>query len=197
MILSITIASVSIRKDMLNNLLDELNRQIKENNYQEEVEIIIDDDDDRFLGTKRKLMLLKAKGLFTCAIDDDDFVNPNYVKLIVESIKKDNSVDCLGINGIITVNGENPKKWIISCEFDDWFEKDNIYYRTPNHICPIKTELVRLADFDDVSWNEDYPFSQRVKKFLKKETTINESIYIYQYNTETSLHNYQNERKNK
>jgi hypothetical protein len=197
MILTITIASVSIRKEMLKNLLSELNRQIKENNYQEEVEIIIDNDDDIFLGTKRKLMLSKAKGLFTCAIDDDDFVHPNYVKLIVEAIKKDNSVDCLGINGIITVNGENPKKWIISCEFDDWFEEDNIYYRTPNHICPIKTELVRLAGFDDVAWNEDYPFSQRVKKFLKKETIIDESIYIYQYNTETSLHNYQNERRKK
>lgn len=194
MILTITIASVSVRKDMLKSLLEELNKQISENNLQDEVEIIVDDDDNRFLGLKRKLMLSKAKGLFTCAIDDDDFICPNYVKLIVDAIKKDDSVDCLGINGIITTNGLEPKKWVISCHYEDWFEKDEVYYRTPNHICPIKTELARIVDFEEVAWREDYPFSKGIKPYLKKETIIEEPIYFYQYNTETSLHNYQNDK---
>lgn len=60
--LSITIASVSIRKDMLNNLLAELNKQIEDNNLNNEVEILVDNDDLRYLGTKRKLMLEQAKG---------------------------------------------------------------------------------------------------------------------------------------
>ena len=192
MILTITIASVSIRKEMLDSLLKELNRQINENNLQDEVEILVDDDDKRFLGTKRKLMLSKARGYFTCAIDDDDWVSENYIQLIVNAIKNNADIDCIGINGVITTNGENPKKWIISCHFEDWFEKDDIYYRTPNHICPIKTELVRIADFDDVAWGEDYPFSQRVKPLLKKEIEIAEPLYVYQFSTSGSLHNYQN-----
>ena len=194
MLLTITIASVSVRSSMLEILLVELNKQISENNFENEVEIIIDADDDRFLGTKRKLMLSQAKGLFTCAIDDDDFVYPNYIKDIIEAIKKDTSVDCLAINGIITTNGLNPKKWFISCHYEDWFEEDDIYYRTPNHICPIKTELVKIADFDDVAWGEDYPFSQRIKSILKSETIIESPLYHYQYSTENSLHNYQNEK---
>jgi hypothetical protein len=194
MLLSITIASVSIRKEMLDNLLLELNKQIAENNSQEEVEILIDADDDRFLGTKRKLMLSEAKGLFTCAIDDDDFIFPNYIKLIIEAIKNDSSVDCLGINGIITTNGINPKQWFISCHYEDWSEENDIYYRTPNHICPIKTELVKIANFDDVAWGEDYPFSQRIKSILKRETIIESPLYHYQYSTENSLHNFQNEK---
>lgn len=194
MILTVTIASVSIRKTMLENLLSELYNQIETYNLKDEVEILVDDDDKIFLGTKRKIMLSKAKGIFTCAIDDDDMVSKDYLKKITDAIKKDESVDCLGINGIITTNGINPKRWVISCHYEDWFEKDEIYYRTPNHICPIKTELARLADFDDVSWNEDYPFSQRVKKFLKRETVIDEPIYHYQFNTESSLNNYQNEQ---
>lgn len=194
MLLSITIASVSIRKEMLDNLLSELNRQIVESSLQSEVEILVDDDDDRFLGTKRKIMLSKANGLFTCAVDDDDFVCPNYVKLIVDAINKDNSVDCLGINGVITTNGLEPKKWIISCHYEDWFEENGIYYRTPNHICPIKTELARIVNFDEVAWGEDYPFSKNIKPYLKTETTIDEPIYYYNYNTETSLHNYQNNK---
>lgn len=194
-LLTITIASVSIRKTMLDNLLSELNKQIAENNLENEVEILVDDDDNRFLGTKRKLMLTQAKGLFTCAIDDDDFVSPIYVKSIIEAIKKDKSVDCLGINGIITTNGENPKKWVISCHYEDWFEQDGVYYRTPNHICPIRTELARIGDFDEVAWGEDYPFSMRMKSLLNKETTIDEPLYYYQYNTETSLHNYQEGKK--
>jgi hypothetical protein len=39
MILTITIASVSIRKEMLTALLAELNRQIIENGYEKDVEI--------------------------------------------------------------------------------------------------------------------------------------------------------------
>jgi hypothetical protein len=194
MILTVTIASVSIRKNMLENLLSELYNQIETYNLKDEVEILVDDDDKRFLGTKRKIMLSKAKGIFTCAIDDDDMVSKDYLKKITDAIKKDESVDCLGINGIITTNGLNPKRWVISCHYEDWFEEDETYYRTPNHICPIKTELARLADFDDVSWNEDYPFSQRVKKFLKRETVIDEPIYHYKFNTESSLNNYQNEQ---
>ena len=197
MILTITIASVSIRKEMLDNLLLNLDKQIKENNLENEVEVLVDADDDRFLGTKRKLMLSKAKGLFTCAIDDDDEISPNYVKLIVDAIKQDESVDCLGINGIITTNGENPKKWVISCKFEDWFEENDIYYRTPNHICPIKTELAREGGFDDVAWGEDYPFSQRMKNLLHTETTIDEPIYFYHYNTNTSLHDYQDGKSEK
>jgi hypothetical protein len=194
MILTITIASVSIRKEMLDSLLKELNRQINENNLQDEVEILVDDDDDRFLGTKRKLMLSKAKGYFTCAIDDDDWVSENYIYLIVNSIKNNADIDCIGINGIITTNGENPKKWIISCHFEDWFEKDDVYYRTPNHICPIKTELVRIADFEEVSWGEDYPFSQSIKPLLLKEATIEEPLYYYNYHTENSLYHYQKQK---
>jgi hypothetical protein len=195
MILTITIASVSIRKNMLDSLLTELNRQIAEHNFQNEVEILVDDDDSRFLGTKRKIMLSKAKGLFTCAIDDDDWVSLNYVSLIVNAIKSDTSVDCIGINGVITTNGEDAKKWFISCHYEDWFEEEDIYYRTPNHICPIKTELARISDFDEVAWGEDYPFAQRMKNLLHKETQISEPIYYYNYNTNNSLHEYQKQKK--
>lgn len=194
MILTITIASVSIRKDMLVTLLAELNRQINENGYEKDVEILVDDDDKRFLGTKRKEMLSKAQGLFTCAIDDDDWISENYVRLIVEAIKNNPAVDNLKINGIITTDGENPKKWIISCHFEDWFEEEGVYYRTPNHICPIKTELVRIAGFDEVAWGEDYPFSQRIKPLVKSEVEIEEPLYFYQYSVNGSLHNYQEEK---
>jgi hypothetical protein len=176
---------------MLTALLAELNRQIIENGYEKDVEILVDDDDKRFLGTKRKEMLSKAQGLFTCAIDDDDWVSENYVRLIVEAIKNNPFIDNLAINGIITIDGENPKQWFISCHFEDWFEEDGIYYRTPNHICPIKTELVRIAGFDEVAWGEDYPFSQRVKSLLKSEVEIEEPLYFYQYSVDGSLHNYQ------
>jgi hypothetical protein len=195
MTLSITIASISKRKSMLDALLHEINNQIVQNNLQDEVEILVDDDEDRFLGTKRKLMLSQAKGLFTCAIDDDDWITENYVKLIVEAIKNNPNIDNLGINGIITTDGENPKKWVISCHFDDWYEEDDVYYRTPNHICPIRTDLARIADFDEVDWGEDYPFSQRIKPLLKNEAVIEEPLYIYQFSTTGSLNDYQKNKR--
>jgi hypothetical protein len=80
---------------------------------------------------------------------------------------------------------------MLNCLVEDWFEEDGVYYRTPNHICPIKTELVRIVDFDDVAWGEDYPFSQRIKPLLKSEVEIEEPLYFYQYSVSGSLHNYQ------
>ena len=107
----------------------------------------------QFLGTKRKIMLSKAKGIFTCAIDDDDMVSKDYLKKITDAIKKDESVDCLGINGIITTNGLNPKRWVISCHYEDWFEEDETYYRTPNHICPINFKLgIHHCVLQTVGW---------------------------------------------
>lgn len=180
---------------MLDSLLCELNRQVSENNLENEVEILVDDDDKRFLGTKRKIMLSQAKGLFTCAIDDDDWISSNYVSAIVNAIKSDVSVDCIGINGVITTNGQDERKWFISCHYEDWFEEDGIYYRTPNHICPIKTELAREVNFEEVPWGEDYPFSQKMKSLLHKETQISEPIYYYNYSTINSLHDYQKQNE--
>jgi hypothetical protein len=193
--LTITIATISKRKELFEELILQLNQQMKYYSLQEEVEILFDDDDDRFLGTKRRLMLEKAKGLFICAIDDDDIVSDKYLPLILSAIKKDETVDCIGINGVITVNDQDKRQWYISCEYKDWFEDNSIYYRTPNHICPIRTDLAKLANFDDVKWGEDYPFSQRVKQHLHRETKVSEPIYWYRYDTEKSLSKYQEEKK--
>jgi hypothetical protein len=194
-LLTITIASVSIRKSLLALLLKELKRQIQENNLKDEIEILVDDDDDRFLGTKRKEMVAKAKGLFTCAIDDDDWISDDYITLIVNALKKNPNVDCLGIEGLISFNGLESKKWKISCAYEDWYEDENYYYRTPNHICPIKTEFVKTANFDDVAWGEDYSFSKRIKQYLKNEIRINTPIYYYQYDSNNSLYNYQDKKQ--
>jgi len=195
LILTITIASVSLRKKLLTSLLLELERQISENNLQDEVEILIDDDDDKFLGTKRKEMVAKAKGLFTCAIDDDDWISDDYITQIVNAIKNNPDVDCLSIQGIISFNGLNEKKWKISCAYEDWSEDEDYYYRTPNHICPIKTQFVKIANFDDVSWGEDYSFSKRIKSYLSNEIAIDKPIYYYKYDTENSLYNFQDKKQ--
>ena len=192
--LTITIATIPKRKPLFDSLMNELKRQISTFGYEDEVEILFDSDDDRFLGTKRKLMLEKAQGLFTCAIDDDDQISEFYLYHLISAINQDETVDCLAINGFITTNGQDERKWFISCHYEDWFEKDKIYYRTPNHICPIRTDIARLVDFQDVDWGEDYPFSQNIKPFLKRETPVPEPIYWYRYNTEESLANYQKQK---
>jgi hypothetical protein len=195
MILSITIATISLRKKLFDKLYSELLRQIKEYNLFNEVEILIDNDNDRYLGTKRKMLLDKAKGLFTCAIDDDDNISADYLKQIIDAIKINPNVDCIGINGTIIINNGEPKQWFISCKYEDWFEENNIYFRTPNHITPIKTELVRQINFDEVPWGEDYNFSKKIKPLLINETIIESPIYIYNYNTTDSLYQYQQNRK--
>jgi len=54
-----------------------------------------------------------------------------------------------------------------------------VYYRTPNHLNPIKREIVLQVGYSDMRRGEDFDFSTRVFNLLKTETKIETSIYYY------------------
>lgn len=146
----------------------------------DDVEVIVDDSMEYNIGCKRNKLLQKAKGKWVVFIDDDDVVSEDYVNLIIVATRF--NPDCIGINGIITTNGKNERKWYISKQYKEWFTHNNIYYRTPNHISPIKRELALQAGFPDIKHGEDAEYSRRVLPLLKNEYIIAEPIYHYKYN---------------
>src|ERR1700748_2713921 len=112
MILSILIPSTIDRHNLLSKLLDELYKQINENDAHDRVEILtLIDNKEKPTGTKRNELYELAKGEWSVSIDSDDWVYPYYVKEIL--IASESNYDCFGINGIMTVNGGNEKKWYI------------------------------------------------------------------------------------
>lgn len=168
------IATMPKRQERLNKLLRNLKQQINE--Y---VEVIIDDSMDYNIGVKRQLLLDKANGEYIVYIDDDDQISKEYIDKILEAAKS--GADCMAITGLITTNGLYPKKWYISKKYGKWFERNKIYYRTPNHISPVKRSIAIQAGFPPISQGEDAEYSSRILPLLNTEVRINGNLYFYQY----------------
>lgn len=172
--LSILIATMPLRRDKLANLRQVLDRQMTP-----EVEIITDISMSYNIGCKRNKMLEMASGTYIVFCDDDDLIAADYVTKILEACKAD--CDCIGISGVITTNGKQEMNWHISRDYQGWFERNNVYYRTPNHISPVKRELALKAGFPEVAFSEDYEYSMRLLPLLKSEIKIPGILYYYRY----------------
>lgn len=177
--LSILIATMPSRKHDLNNLLFDLRPQCEP--YIDLVEIIMDTRIDINIGQKRNALLEKSIGYYVVYIDDDDHISPNYVESIL--LATETNPDCIGISGWITTNGNKRKDWHISKDFKRWHEKNNIYYRTPNHISPVLRELALAAGFPEWKHGEDAEYSKRLLPMLKTEVKIKGYLYHYDFKT--------------
>lgn len=144
------------------------------------VEVGVDSSMDYNIGAKRNKLLQQAKGEYIVFIDDDDEITSNYVSLILEACKSGS--DCIGISGIITTNGGDKRQWHISKDYGSWYTgPDGTYYRTPNHISPVRRELALQAGFPEISFGEDAEYSRRLLPLLKTEVKIEQNIYHYKY----------------
>lgn len=133
------------------------------------------------IGEKRNMMVNEAQGEYMCFIDDDDRIADNYIDLVMAGIAT--NPDCCSLNGIITTDGKDPKQFIHSIDYTEFFERDGTYYRCPNHLNTIRTDLARQCPFPDWQRSEDsnFAFQLRDKGLLKKEYKIAETLYYYDY----------------
>lgn len=130
-------------------------------------------------GKKRNLMMAETTGQYVAAIDDDDNVTTHYIELIFRSIST--TPDCIGIVGILNEPGKPTWTFRHSITVRNWCKDKTkrIYFRPPNHLNPIKTEIAKRCPFPDITIGEDRAFSDAVKVLTKTEVFIEEPIYIY------------------
>jgi glycosyltransferase involved in cell wall biosynthesis len=177
---SILICTLEERKATFRKLYRELKKQIAENNLVGQVEIRAFCDNRKYtVGFKRNALLKASKGKYVCYIDDDDWVHEKYVSMIFEKLQK--NPDCVSLKGIITTNGKNPRLFIHSNAYKEWFERDGIYYRSPNHLNPIRRDIAMLCKFPETNAGEDHAWSMALARsgLLKKEEIIDEPYYFY------------------
>jgi glycosyltransferase involved in cell wall biosynthesis len=184
--LSILICTLEERKLQYDNLRSSLFSQYcLLPQYQESVEILsCCDNREMSVGAKRNALLKQSTGNFLVFIDDDDSIHPNYIKLVLEALQS--NPDCVGLNGIITFNGTNPRKFVHSIKVNEWYESDGVYYRYPNHLNPVKRELALQVGFPECNFGEDKNYSDRLKPLLKTEVMIDTPIYFYNYDDKKS-----------
>ena len=179
--LSILTCSLKNREKLLRRLDQKLIPQVK---YLPQVELLTNiDSGEKSIGQKRNELLQASKGEYVVFIDDDDLISDRYVNNILNAISY-KSPDCCGIEGKIYLDFDKTKKFIHSIRYKEWGEDDYAYYRSPNHINPIKREIALSIGFENISHGEDKIFSEKILPFLKTEIYIKEPIYFYRPSNE-------------
>lgn len=183
-LLSICVCSISKRREMYDNLKRIIMNQIHSVSIKYGFGVATLHthlNDTMTIGAKRHGLVQSSNDKFIVFIDDDDMISDDYVELIIDAIIENPNSDCIGIKGKITFNGSGEKKWEISKDFGAWFEDVNIYYRTPNHISPVRTEIAKKVGFPNISNGEDYAYSMGILPYLHNEIKIDKEIYHYQF----------------
>lgn len=180
MILSILICTIPERSKSLDKLVNELRRQIDFGGYPAE---IVTQDDPRGvpIGTKRNKLIERSIGKYTVFIDDDDFVDCDYIRLIFNSLQHE--PDCVGIIGRMFLNGNNLLLFHHSMKYLT-YATNSIMEKPAGHLNPIKRSITSKFRFIEENKSEDTDFAlQMVKaKAINSECFIEEKpIYFYNY----------------
>lgn len=186
--LSILIPTVHNRRNtFLPRILDQVYSQYDKLSpeKQKEVEILVFMDNKTImLGDKRNLMIEQAQGEYVVFIDDDDRISDKYIDSILMATYENK--DAIVFLCEVTVNNGIPKVCYYSKDYIRDYNDVNNYYRLPNHICAVKKEIAEKVEFPSIAYGEDSGYSKKLKPLLKSETKINEVLYYYDFNSETT-----------
>ena len=143
------------------------------------IEILTDAIEPMPIGTKRNNLVSAARGEYICFVDDDDTVTPDYVSSILAALES--KPDCVGLEGVISWADGTSQIFKHSLQFAGWYTgMDGVYYRTPNHLNPVKREIAASIGFSpSLSIGEDFDYAQRLRPKLRTEEYVDHPIYNY------------------
>lgn len=185
-LLSILIPTIPDRKDFLARLMKDLEPQ-----KTAEVEILVDCDKAQRdggppTGERRTKLVHACRGEFLMFVDDDDLIATDAVARITAAIKENPNVDVIGFEGRMCVDGNMAavRPFYHSCRFD-WREKNGVYYRPPNHLNPVRREIVlKVMPFLPVTFGEDRDYAKRLRPHLgveREHWLEGGPVYLYLY----------------
>jgi hypothetical protein len=187
MVLSILVCSTYARAKQLGKLVDYLRAQMRE--YPREVELVVEIDGGGMkVGEKRQRLLERAVGTYVAFVDDDDWVAHDYVRRIVTALRATPGADCCSLEGVLVENGGTPQRFTHSVKWDGWYTKDQVHYRTPNHLSCIRLDHALAVGFVAKDVGEDHEFSTKVRSLLKIEADTGPApLYYYWFNAKSSV----------
>lgn len=182
--LSILILTLPTRIDSYAKLIKSLNLQVIQNNLIGRVQILsLCDTKEISVGEKRNILLNKSVGKYVCFIDDDDEIASNYLIKIISALNSNADV--------ITFCGDYVENKIrtpfsISMVHRNNYNHTNLFSRLPNHLCPVKRQIALSCQFTDKNFGEDSDYAERINKYIKNEFHIQDKLYFYMYDSNTS-----------
>jgi len=183
--LSILIATVIDRRTLFNPLYDEFLKQVRETGFQETEVLFEEDNKEISIGAKRQKLLNRAKGEYIVFFDSDDLPKSYYIKEILEAIRKNQGVHCIGFEIAMTSDGINPQLCCHSLKYKNWGSGVDgyDYVRNVTHFNPVRRELALSVGFKDVRYGEDKIYSDSVTSICKTEVFIPKVLFDYRYTT--------------
>ena len=161
------------RKATLQLLLGNLNGQLAALEDPWAVEIRINrDGGEKPVGVKRNELLAVARGRYVVFIDDDDQVAPDYMADILAALARQPGVDCVVFAGELTVDSHDAGPFDFGLEHRHYYQQDGVYYRTPNHLCPVKRTLALATGFPAVNRGEDTDYAVRLYPQLQSQAVV-------------------------
>jgi glycosyltransferase involved in cell wall biosynthesis len=182
--LSILIPTLPEREHLYNQMSEYLT-SICPFEYINDLHIISDKRDRKVpTGQKRNDLVSQARGDYFVFVDDDDQLHTDYLRDIFAAIES--KPDVITFNGFMTTDGAQRVDFEIRLDHPYKAEIRNfkeIYLRYPNHLCPMKRELVKDVKFEHVWQGEDYRWATKIRELglLKTEVVIEKDLYHYQY----------------
>lgn len=141
------------------------------------------------LGEKRNRLLDMASGDYICFIDDDDMVPEYYIDSLLTEIHEHNP-DAIGWWQSRYKDGTfiGYSVHSIACcgysrEYDNDTKCGTVFYRPPNHLNAVKSELAKNTAFQRIDKWEDIDYTMRLLPKLKTERFIPKFMYTYYYVT--------------
>lgn len=183
MTLSILVCSVTNRfNTFLPNIINKLQSQA--DNF-DDVEIIcLIDNKKIMLGDKRNQMVNIAIGDYVTFVDDDDDIADNYVEKLY--LATDSKADVITFRVDVSLNGGEYKPCYYSKDYPNDYNEPDSYHRLPNHIMCIKRELVLATPYKSILRGEDSAFAKDLLPKIKTECALNDTLYFYNFNQETT-----------
>lgn len=183
--LSILLITFPERATYLAPLIAELDKQRA--GYPVEI-MYLGDCRSLHVGKKRNLLKSIASGKYSIWIDDDDWIEPNYVSEIMKGVEQD--PDCVTFNNKVFLHEPtllHPKvhRSIFKLEHKKrrLDSKTKTNYLLPCHINAIRHSIAMKHDFPDGSYcGADFSWSERIQPELRTEYHINKELYHHRCN---------------
>ena len=174
-LLTIGIPTIEQRKECFNQLYAELKKQSEP--FGNLIEIVyICDNKEMTIGAKRQKLVDISKGKYIVMWDDDDWIHPHGIELIMEGLKSDADVISYNYSTDIPVDNVTNCNRKISIKYTNELI-DGVLFVKPDCKNPIKRELINKVKFRDTSWSEEFFFKMDLAPYLKTEYKIDEDIY--------------------
>jgi hypothetical protein len=181
----ILIATISQRREMLDQLLSLLEPQIAALGLRkfEQVDVMISaNDSGAEIGVHRERMRQKAEGDYIAFIDDDDLVAPDYVSTILPLL---DGIDQIGFN-LKYFSGHNEMQPVYhSLAHGNWTNPINgrigvegAFCRDISHLNPMRRELAMQVPIEG-GIGEDCRWAAAMRGKVKTEHYIDRVMYYY------------------